>query len=92
MKPSAMMLKGFEMAGGKGCVGRFCRGDYRNPDAVCALGAMNLGATGDALGTFDEEDAAEEAFSKAYGCSIQFANDNGLPVDVIAGMLAAEGY
>ena len=106
MKPSEAMLKGFAMAGGHQYVGWFYEGDARYPNAVCAIGAMRLGYTGNAGGSLITPklsktiSAAFNAFLKEFDCSFTEANDgnareqSGVPMSIpdIAGILASEGY
>jgi len=91
MKPHELMLKGYAMVG-KQCVGgRFSHGNPYAPTAVCALGAIALGAFGYA-GTFTSEAAkANGVFLDATGMTITEANDLGMSIEDIAGILKAEG-
>ena len=103
MKPSEYMLKGFEMAEGRQCPHEFYQGeDSRNPVAVCAWGAMILGATGDAGSHKEPREiyGAIEAFRNRTGYSLIDLNNgtdpeqNGEQMSIpdIAGILAAEGF
>ena len=91
MLPSEAMLRGFEMAGGRQCKNRLCRGNPVKPTAVCALGAMNLAMTGDSRNC-SQIDAGSDAFFDATGELISSANDAGMYIPDIAGILASEGY
>jgi len=95
MKPSELMLKGYAMAGGKQCYGRYYNGDSgRTPTAVCAIGAMNLAASGNAgvvnYKQVDYRDAIGLWYVK-FGLSISTFNDNCMQIEDIAGILASEG-
>lgn len=81
MKPSAAMLKGFAMAGGRQCVGQHYEGDDpRKPDAVCAYGAILLGVTGSAMSRAKSghttAKSACEIFRQSTGSHLIDANDS----------------
>ena len=98
MKPSDAMLKGFEK------VGRQCRSTYFEglmgckPEAVCAFGAAFLALAGNAERICASDQVqkilmdANEVFKAKTGESISQANDSGMSIPDIAGILAAEGY
>ena len=91
MKPSKAMLRGFAMAGGNQCTGEYFFGDPKHPVSVCAIGALQLGRYADAdccIGSGDVDDV----FITATGTSIVTANDAGMSIPDIAGILASEGY
>jgi len=92
MKMSTAMLKGYARVG-KQARGRFYIGDATKPSAVCALGAVSLGLHGTATDYCHalDGDSATRAFCHAYGVSIPQANDLGLMIEEIAGMLQAIG-
>ena len=101
MKPSEAMLKGFEMANHNQCTGSYYEGDPLKPDAVCAAGACYLAVYGTAEP--NDMDANELisaqaigdaffVFSKKQNGTIAEANDGGMSIPDIAGILAAEGY
>jgi hypothetical protein len=95
LKASELMLKGFAMAGGKQCFGRFCIGDPKKPSAVCVVGAFNLAAFGNAnqdSSFLPVELRPFNRFLKSTGVSIMEANDVGMSIPDIAGILASEGY
>lgn len=93
MKPSELMLKGFAMAGGNQCEWELCQGDGRKPDAVCAIGALALGESGSAFALFGKNvKKALSVFYKATGMGIASANNVGMAIEDIAGILASEGY
>ena len=92
MKPSELMLKGYAMAGGKQCCGQYFEGDGRNPTAVCALGAMNLAKNGDASDDFYTlRQTMVIRWHALFGFGIADANDKGMLIEDIAGILASEG-
>lgn len=91
MLPSEAMLKGFEMAGGNQCFETFCCGGSTKPTAVCAVGALRLGLNGNAFSRTNTVDALD-AFYNATHASIASANDAGMSIPDIAGILKSEGY
>lgn len=87
MKMSEAMLKGYAKVG-KQCVGRFREGDPRHPTAVCALGAVALQICSDANNwDTDWYLDARTKFLDYFGVRISDANDVGLDIETIAGML-----
>jgi len=93
MKPHELMLKGYAMVGKQCTDGGFYTGrDSKHPTSVCALGAVCFGATGDAFAHgVREEGEASMTFQRATGCGICEANDHGMSIEDIAGILKAEG-
>jgi len=93
MKPSELMLKGYAMVG-KQCKGTYFEGYGRNPTAVCAIGAMNLAASGNAgIANYGQGDysVASQLWRALFDCGIGFFNDEGMLIEDIAGILASEG-
>ena len=91
MLPSKAMLRGFAMAGGNQCTGKYFFGNPYKPRSVCAIGAMQLGRNNDASCS-DGPAGADRAFRDATGAGIVEASDSGMSIPDIAGILAAEGY
>lgn len=108
MKPSEAMLKGFTgieqqcfgpvaiFSGGR-MLKVFNDAFYflgEKPCAVCALGAMSLGLYGRFISIDDREEAggALQFWKNEFGESLAESADAGMPIDVIAGILAAEGF
>jgi hypothetical protein len=93
MKPSELMLKGYAMAGDQ-CEITLCVGDPRNPTAVCAIGAIYLADNGNAYTYSERGSIAREVFRKLFDSEmdVAFANNNGMAIEDIAGILASEGY
>jgi hypothetical protein len=89
MKYSEAMLKGFEMVGGKQCKDEFYLGSKETPTAICALGAINLGADGNAASTYPHDFVRR--FTEVWGEDPQFLNDGGMPWEHIYGMAVAAG-
>ena len=92
MKPSEAILKGFEMAGERQCIMVNCKGDPEKPDAVCAIGAIQLVEGGNACFFSNTAWDANDAMEKATGYSVTQMNDGGMSIPDIAGILAAEGF
>ncbi len=92
LKPSELMLNGFELAGGKQAKGWYWKGGPSNaPRAVCALGAIRLADVGDAALSSEAGCLAFNKFFAATGYCISEVNDKGISIPDIAGILAAEG-
>ena len=96
MKPSEAMLKGFEMAGGRQYRGGwFYDGpNSKAPCGVCAMGAIRLGFSGDALGGYpDMTGQATLMFHESAGILVTEANDHlGMSIPEIAAILAEHGF
>ena len=86
------MLKGFAMAGERQCVEVSYIGNPETPSAVCAMGALQLGRYGNANHIFESTCNVSTAFYNATGIFITTANDEGMSIPDIAGILASEGY
>ena len=91
MKASEAMLKGFAMAGENQCFEAVYEGKPTKPTAVCAVGALCLGLNGNALNEINTN-VALAAFRAATNAHIADANDYGMSIPDIAGILASEGY
>ena len=92
MKPSELMLKGFAMAGGRKCNGQPYTGNPLCPTAVCAIGALRLAENGSAdIGGHRQEMRARGAWNRLFNEYLWVANDEGMSIPDIAGILAAEG-
>ena len=91
MKASEAMLRGFEMAGENQCFKTSCEGKSTKPAAVCAVGALRLGLNGNALNDTNTN-VALAAFYDATHVSVAQANDAGMSIPDIAGILKSEGY
>lgn len=96
MKISEAMLKGYKKVGGQQSRGRYFLGtDERRPTAVCASGAILLGATGKA----SPDDAPinvslipqYDSFTNEWGFHISHLNEDGMPWEHIYGMAVAAG-
>ena len=98
MKPSKAMLRGFKMAGGRQCTGVHYEGHQLRPNSVCAIGAWSLAVHGNAAFSEYNQSANEKlseanaAFLLLCDSSITEANDEGMSIPDIAGILASEGY
>lgn len=95
MKPSKLMLKGYAMVG-KQCRRAYYKGSPLNPDSVCAIGAYALAKHRNAdefynTGLHGPIDDANDKFIDLFDIEIHEANDRGMPIEDIAGILAAEG-
>jgi len=90
MKVSDAMLKGYAMVG-RQCFGTYCVGDPAKPTAVCALGAARLALTGHVRVTTLRLRIASDEFENRTGFTISEANDKGMSIEDIAGILKSEG-
>jgi len=91
-KLSELMLEGYAMVG-KQTKGDYCKGDPKNPSAVCAVGACYLAVNGEAVPPAmpHKVDSLFRDFHRVLGVSAIDLNDEGMSIPDIAGIAAAEG-